>query len=219
MSIIVAIDGPAGAGKSTIAKLVARRLGATLLDTGAIYRSLALAAKRRGIAWDDEQRLAALADELPLRFELQGEDNRVLLGDEDVSSAIRTPEISRGASQVSGLGGVRAALLAMQRRFGARGSVVAEGRDIGTVVFPDATVKVFMVADPEARARRRLDDLRAAGDEQTTLEEVLEAQQQRDAADSGRAVAPLVPADDATHLDTSTLTIEQTVAAVLELLR
>jgi cytidylate kinase len=217
MSIIVAIDGPAGAGKSTIAKLVAQRLEATLLDTGAIYRSLALAAQRRGVDWGDESALTAIAEELPLRFELRDGVNHVLLADEDISSTIRTPEMSAGASQVSGLPRVRAALLEMQRRFADRGSVVAEGRDIGTVVFPRATVKVFMVADERARARRRLGDLRAAGDQQTTLEQVLEAQRRRDAADSGRAVAPLVPADDATRLDTSTMSIEQTVDAVIGL--
>ncbi|PID37874.1 MAG: cytidylate kinase [Deltaproteobacteria bacterium] len=217
MSIIVAIDGPAGAGKSTIAKLVAERLGATLLDTGAIYRGLALAARREGIAWDDEEGLAALAAKLPLRFQLRDGENHVLLADDDISAVIRTPEISSGASQVSGLPQVRAALLEMQRRFADRGSVVAEGRDIGTVVFPGASVKVFMNADERARARRRLGDLRASGDEETTLEQVLEAQQRRDAADSGRAVAPLVPADDATQLDTSGLTVEQTVEAVLAL--
>lgn len=215
--LIVAIDGPAGAGKSTIARLVAERTGATLLDTGAIYRALALAARRSGIGWDREAALAELADSLALAFRLEGGLNRVFLGEEDVTSAIRTPEIARGASAVSALPAVRAALLEMQRAFARRGAVVAEGRDIGTVVFPEAGTKVFLIADEEARAARRLADLRAAGDEQTSLEEVLAAQRARDAADSGRAVAPLKPAADACHVDSTGLGIDEVVEAVLVL--
>ena len=217
MSLIVAIDGPAGAGKSTIAKRVAAHLGATLLDTGAIYRSVALVARRRGISWDDERRLADLAAALPLRFKLLDGVNHVFVADEDVSSAIRTQEIATGASQVSRLPDVREALLGAQRAFGRKMAVVAEGRDIGTVVFPDADVKVFLVADEEARARRRLADLQAGGDVETSLTHVLEAQRHRDASDSGRSVAPLIPAEDAVHIDTTMLTIEEVVAAVLDL--
>ena len=155
----VVIDGPAGAGKSTVARRVARRLGYMLLATGAIYRTLALAAREAGVDWGDSEGLASLAAELPIRFSMEQDVNRVLLGERDVSEAIRTPEMSLGASRVSALGPVREALLELQRQFARSTSVVAEGRDMGTVVFTDARVKIFLVADPEVRARRRLLEL------------------------------------------------------------
>lgn len=216
MHRVIAIDGPAGSGKSTVARRVAQALGIMLLDTGAIYRSLALRARELGVAWDDAGALAALCEGLELAFSLEGERNRVLLDGRDVSDAIRTPEISLGASRVSALPEVRAALLDRQRRFAASGSLVAEGRDIGTVVFPSARPKVFLSASPEVRARRRHAELLAAG-RAAELEAVLREQIARDAADEGRAAAPLRAAADAVTVDTSELEIEEVVARILAL--
>jgi CMP/dCMP kinase len=216
--LVIAIDGPAGAGKSTVAKRVARQLSCTLLDTGAIYRTVALVARRRGVDWNDGPALAELARGLDITFQLEVERNRVLLGAEEISDAIRTMEMSRGASQVSALVEVRRALLQLQRAFAARGPVVAEGRDIGTVVFPGAQLKIFLVADPRERARRRHLELQAAGHE-ASEERVLAEQSARDAADSGRAVAPLRPAEDAVIIDTSRLSIDEVVARIVALAR
>ena len=161
--LIVAIDGPAGAGKSTAARLLAARLGYALLDTGAIYRSMALRARERGVTWDDGPGVAALADGIDIAFRLDGAVNHVTLNGQDVTTAIRTPEISDGASRVSALPEVRAALLGLQRRIGAAGGVVVEGRDVGTVVFPQAEAKFFLTASTDERARRRVAELAAAG--------------------------------------------------------
>jgi cytidylate kinase len=213
VQVVVTIDGPAGAGKSTVAKQLARTLGYRLLDTGAIYRSVALVAVRRGIAWSDAKPLAALARDLDIRFELVGDVNHVFLGAEDVSAAIRTPEISQGASQVSAHPPVRAALLDLQRRLGAGGGVVVEGRDTGTVVFPHAQAKFFLVATPEERARRRVAELAERGtvvDHATTLAEITE----RDTRDAGRDVAPMKPAPDAVLIDSSAMTIDAVVDAM-----
>ncbi|WP_437722291.1 (d)CMP kinase [Sorangium sp. So ce861] len=230
----VAIDGPAGAGKGTVARGLAERLGYLLVDTGAIYRAVALAVHRVGLAWDETGAIGALAEDLasggritlergappdstdavaahasaaraaseggPPRSSVGGSGMRVLLDGEDVSSAIRAPEISLGASRVSAVPAVRKALLAMQRQAGAGGGVVLEGRDIGTVVFPDAEVKFFLTAPAEIRAKRRYDELVARGmtvSFEATLSDVL----RRDKADSERAVAPLRKADDAILVD------------------
>jgi CMP/dCMP kinase len=215
---IVAIDGPAGAGKSTAARRLAARLGFALVDTGAIYRAVALAASRAGIAFDDEPRLAALLPSVAIRFEpaSDGGGQHVLLGGEDVSQAIRTPAMSLGASAVSACGAVRAGLLDLQRRLataeGQRGAVL-EGRDIGTVVFPDADAKFFLTASPEVRAGRRHAELAAKGDK-ATLAEVLADQVKRDRDDSERAVAPLKAAGDAVVVDTSGLDLDAVVAAL-----
>jgi cytidylate kinase len=205
---IVAIDGPAGAGKSTASRRLAARLGFAMVDTGAIYRAVALAADRRAVAWDDDAGLGELLAALDVRFEPPppgGGSQRVLLDGEDVTAAIRTPRVSLGASAVSARPVVRAGLLELQRRLAlAAGSpgAVLEGRDIGTVVFPDADAKFFLTASPEVRARRRFDELRARGDA-ATYDDVLADQLRRDRQDSERAVAPLRPAPDAVVLDSS----------------
>lgn len=222
--LIVAIDGPAGAGKSTVSKILARRLGLQLVDTGAIYRCVALMATREGIALDDDKKLSELLSRVKISFKVMGEENHVFLGGEDVSGDIRTPDISMGASKVSGRAVVREGLLALQRRLALEAPIgaVLEGRDIGTVVFPDADLKFFLEANPEIRARRRYEELFQKGVE-STLTEVLVDQTKRDKDDSSREVAPLKPADDAIKLDSTTLplsevvqTIEQTVRIALE---
>jgi len=214
---LVVIDGPAGAGKTTVARALARALGVPLLDTGAIYRTLALVAKRRGIAWDDEAALVELCRDMPIDFgELPEGDARqpVRHAGEDVTLAIRTPDIAQGASKVSAHPGVRAALLGIQRALGSRGAV-AEGRDMGTVVFPHARHKFFLTADLPTRARRRAAELAATGAAVPPLSEVERDIAERDARDSGREAAPLRQADDATLLDTSGLSIDRVVAKLL----
>ena len=213
---IVAIDGPAGAGKSTASRRLAARLGFAMVDTGAIYRAVALAATRLGIALDDDERLAGLLPGVDIRFAppaVPGGGQRVLLGDEDVSEEIRTPPMSLGASKVSGRPVVRAGLLELQRRLAlapGNAGAVLEGRDIGTVVFPDAEAKFFLTASPEERARRRHAELVAKGDPQT-FEQVLADQLRRDRDDSERAVAPLKPADDATVVDSTAVSLDEVV--------
>lgn len=211
-SLVVAIDGPAGAGKSTIARKVAERTGLSLVDTGAIYRALALAAKRAGVAPDDAEGLAALASSLPISFEMKGGENRVRLGDEDVSDAIRVPEVSMLASQVSKHLPVRAQLLELQRELGRAGAVL-EGRDIGTVVFPDAAVKVFLTASAEERARRRAEQLAEKGQAQP-FDQVLAEIVERDRQDESREVAPLKPAPDAEIVDSTYMTEDEVVSFI-----
>lgn len=218
-AIIVALDGPAGAGKSTVAKLVAARVGLSLVDTGAIYRTLALCALRAGHSVDDGVALGAVAATLPtrLRFQVQDGQNRVFLDGEDVSTEIRTPAVSAAASSVARHPEVRGALLGLQRALGrlGKGSVL-EGRDIGTVVFPDADVKAFVTAAPEERARRRLAELAARGDSadyQTVLDEIIA----RDKQDEERPVAPLKPAPDAVRVDTTGKSLEQVTDEIVAL--
>jgi cytidylate kinase len=212
--IVVAIDGPAGSGKSTIAKRVATRLQFTYIDTGAMYRAVALWAVRQGVAFDDRHRMEQLA----AAAEVGLEPGRVSLNGEDVTEAIRVPEVSNGASKIAVIAGVRRAMVAKQREFGKRMSAVMEGRDIGTVVFPDADVKIYLDAAVPERVRRRLVDLRKAGDPIT--EEELTAQiRERDLRDSTRADAPLSQAPDAIYLDSTGLTIEQVEEEILKLVR
>jgi len=208
--VVVTIDGPAGAGKSSVAKQLARRLGYRLLDTGAIYRSVALVAKQRGIAWTDAKACAEIARALDIVFDFVGDKNHVSVGGEDVTAAIRTPDVSQGASQVSAHPEVRAALLDLQRRLGAGGGVVVEGRDTGTVVFPNADAKFFLTASDEERAKRRMLELGQGADLQTVLREIRE----RDHRDASRDVAPMVPAADALIVDSSTQTLEEVVESL-----
>ncbi|HZX42147.1 MAG TPA: (d)CMP kinase [Myxococcaceae bacterium] len=209
---IVAIDGPAGAGKSTVSKLLARRLGLSFVDTGALYRTVALAARREGIATPDDAGLSALLGRIRISFRAVGDENRVYLDGEDVSSEIRTPEISLLASAVSARPVVREGLLGLQRRLALEAPVgaVLEGRDIGTVVFPDADLKFFLEANADVRARRRYEELFQKGAE-STLDAVLADQTKRDRDDASRAVAPLKPAEDAVRVDSSGLPLSEVV--------
>ena len=220
---LVTIDGPAGAGKSTVSQELADRLGYTYLDTGALYRTVALCVgedaslqQALGSGRLDEgaqARLGELTGGLPIRFEDGG--RRTWLGERDVTDVIRTPEISQAASKVSAVPAVREALLGLQRRLAAGGGVVAEGRDVGTVVFPDAEVKFYLTADPECRARRRVAQLAEAGIE-ADLAETQREIEERDARDQGRAVAPLRRPDDAVEIDSGPLSAGQVVARMLE---
>jgi len=213
--MIVAIDGPAGAGKSTLARRVAAKLGAVYIDTGAMYRAVALAALRSGIPLDDAERLEALAGQADIGFEPGG--SRVLLDGEDVSEAIRKPEISPASSRVSAIPGVRRALVSKQREMAASGSVVMEGRDIGTVVFPGAEVKIFLDANPEVRAARRVRELEEKGPAPPAAEIAREIRE-RDRRDSTRADSPLTRAPDAVLLDTTALSLDEVERVILEII-
>lgn len=221
---IVAIDGPAGSGKTTVSRLVAQRLGYVVLDTGALYRALALAASRAPIETGTSSRkleelTEALVERGAIVLEaLPGGGVRVLLDGEDVSQAIRTPEMSQRASEVSAVPGVRSSLLELQRKIGENGGVVVEGRDIGSVVFPDAEAKFFLTASVERRAERRHGEL-SATENAPTLSAVLEQVVQRDRRDSERAIAPLMQAQDAALMDSTHLDIEQVVDRIVESVR
>ena len=226
--LIVALDGPAGAGKSTVAKMVAERAGLSLVDTGAIYRTVALLALKQGISVDDGAALGLIAGTLPsrLRFVVEGGINRVFLdaeqgtwSTEELSASIRSPEVSAAASSVARHPAVRAALLHLQRTLGRRGKgSVLEGRDIGTVVFPDADVKVFVTASPSQRAFRRINELREKGlDQGETHATVLRDILARDAQYEQRVEAPLRAADDAVVVDTTDKTLVQVTDEVLAL--
>lgn len=216
--MIVAIDGPAGAGKSSVSAAVAERLGFQLIDTGALYRCVGLLGMREGTSLEDGERLAALASTIEARFEMRDGVNHVILGDEDVTAAIRTEEASDAASRVSALGPVRDALLELQRSLGKAGDCVMEGRDIGTVVFPNADVKVYLTAKLRVRAERRLKDYEARG-EPRTVKEVESEIAARDERDMNRPVAPLKQADDAVELDTTEMGFEQVVAHITAMVR
>ncbi len=212
--VVIAVDGPAASGKGTIAAAVAQALAFNYLDSGALYRLVALKALRTGTAFDDGPRLAALARALDVRFD----DGRIALDGADATAAIREEAVSAGASQVAVHAAVRQALIERQRAFRRAPGLVADGRDMGTVVFPDARVKAFVTASAEERARRRHKQLIAKGIS-ITMDSLLRDIRERDARDAGRAAAPLRPADDAVLLDTTNLTIDEAVARVLALYR
>lgn len=218
--MIIAIDGPSGAGKSTVAKAVARKLGFSCLDTGAMYRSVAWRALHDGVALDDAEALGTLARTCPIEFTHEGGDpqpRRVLIDGEDVTEAIRTAQVDRAVSPVSAVPAVRQALVAQQQRIGRSGDYVVEGRDIGTAVFPDAELKVFLTASAEERAHRRVRQNVDRGIGSIDYDEVLADIERRDAVDSSRAASPLVPAPDAVHLDSTGHYIEQIIDEICRL--
>ncbi|MFD2189697.1 (d)CMP kinase [Pistricoccus aurantiacus] len=212
---VLTVDGPGGAGKGTISRLVAERLGWHLLDSGALYRLTALAAAWHDVVLDDEDALEPLAANLDVCFLSDGGDARILMEGHDVSQSIRTEQIGDRASRVAALPRVRQALLQRQRDFRQSPGLVADGRDMGTVVFPQATLKIFLTASAEERARRRYLQLRQAG-ENASLPSLLKEIQLRDARDMQRSVAPLVPAQDAVELDTTHLSISEVVDQLIQ---
>lgn len=214
--LIIAIDGPAGAGKSTLARRIAERVGAIYIDTGAMYRAVALWAQRQGIPTDDPQRIEALAQHAQIAFEPP--DNRIMLNGEDVSGEIRTPEISTAASQVAAIPGVRRAMVNIQREIASHATVVMEGRDIGTVVFPDAEVKIYLDASTDVRAQRRADEL-ASRQVPVDFAELARQIEERDARDRNRATSPLMQAADAVYLDSSNLSAGEVEEEILRIIR
>lgn len=216
----VAIDGPAGAGKSTVAKAVAQGRGFVYLDTGAMYRSVALLALEGDVDLADEAALAAIAESIELAFVPAADGGqRVLVGGRDVTSEIRTPRVDAAVSSVSSVPAVRTSMVELQRRLAGAADVVAEGRDIGTVVFPDAEVKVFLTADAHARAHRRsVQNTQRFGADEACEEDIYRRIVERDRADSTRATAPLVAAEDAVHIDSSGLGVADVVRLVEDLI-
>jgi len=216
--LIIAIDGPVGSGKSTVARRIAEILGYVYIDSGAMYRSVALKALRRGISLADGEALTALTGHTRIDLRTEGGSQKVLLDDEDVTAAIRKPEVAQGASQVAVVPGVRELLVAEQRRAGAPGGVVMEGRDIGSVVFPDADLKIFLTASPEIRAGRRWREHEQKGDA-IDLPRTLEEIQERDQRDRERATSPLVQAPDAVVVDSTAMEPEEVARLVVMLAR
>jgi cytidylate kinase len=210
VSKIIAIDGPAGSGKSTASRLLARRLNYLYLDTGAMYRAVALQAKREGVDLKDREKISRLCRDLDLHFKTLDGATRLSLGAEDISAAIRSPEMDMLSSAISAIKEVREAMTLLQRKMAEQGGVGAEGRDMGTVVFPGADYKFFVNADPGVRADRRYRERLERG-ESVSREEVEQELKKRDDQDMTRALAPLVPAKDAIIIDTTTLTVEEVV--------
>ncbi|HVH90216.1 MAG TPA: (d)CMP kinase [Candidatus Acidoferrum sp.] len=217
-ALIIAIDGPSAAGKSTLAKRLAKDLGFTYLDTGGMYRALALKVLREGIDIGNDGALTELIGRTDIDLVVTEGKLKVLLDGEDVSHEIRTPEVSQMASKASTLEVVRRWMLVLQRGFGRRGNVVAEGRDIGTVVFPDAEVKIYLDASAQERARRRVEELRQAG-RQVSLDETLREMWERDKRDSERDLAPLRKADDAIAIDSTSVDAEALAQRVMQQIR
>jgi cytidylate kinase len=212
--VIVAIDGPAGAGKSSVARTVALRLGFSYLDTGAMYRAVALACLEHGLGPDDPEAVEKLARDLDIRID----GDRVFIGPRDVAERIRAPEVTAVVSDISALPGVRAALASHQRRMAESQDVVMEGRDIGTVVFPDADLKIFLTASADERARRRARQ-EGHGEDESTLARIQDSIERRDRADESRAQSPLVRASDAVLLDSTELTFEEVAEAIVALVK
>lgn len=215
--INVAIDGPAGAGKSTIAKAAAKELGFIYVDTGALYRAVAYNAVKTG-AIDDEQKIINMLDSTKVELKYVNGVQAVYLNGEDVSAFIRTPEISMGASKVSAIPQVRAFLLNLQREIASTNNVIMDGRDIATVVLPNADVKIFLFASPECRAERRYKELIEKG-ESVSFEDVLKDVNQRDYQDSHREIAPLKPSDDSIMADTSELTLQESIDLIVNTIK
>ena len=216
--IRVALDGPSGAGKSTVAKALSARLGLVYVDTGALYRTVGYYVRQKGADPKSEAEVTRLLPEMQVELCYRNGEQHVMLNGEDLGQKIREPEISMYASAVSALPSVRAFLLDMQRNIARHQSVVMDGRDIGTVILPDAEIKIFLSASSEARARRRYRELTEKGIA-TTYEDVLRDMEERDRNDAGRAVAPAIPAADAVKMDNSHMTVEENVEAILQLIR
>ena len=216
--MIVAIDGPSGAGKSTLAKRVARELGFTYLDTGAMYRALALKILRQGLNLEDSAKLAELVDSTEIDLVESGGTLKVVLDGTNVSDLIRTPEVSQMASKGSAFPVVRKRMLNLQRRLGKKGNVVAEGRDIGTVIFPHADVKIYLDASVDERARRRYEELRKTG-RAISYDDTVREMEERDKRDTERELAPLRKADDAVVIDSSALDAEEVAETVLRVIQ
>ncbi len=215
--LVVAIDGPAGAGKSTIAKLVAEKLGYAYIDTGAMYRSVAWKFLQTGADFDGDF-ISGLAEKMLIEFKPEAKVNRVFVDGVEVTTAIRSQEVTANVSRVAAIGAVREAMVAQQRRMGEAGGILMDGRDIGTVVFPQADVKVFLTASVEERALRRYKELVAKG-EDVKLEVLQQEIANRDKQDSERAISPLRQAEDALYLDTSAMTIEEVTTYLMQLVQ
>ena len=218
MSKIITVDGPAGSGKSTVSRLLAKKLGVLYLDTGAMYRAVALQVKREGVDPRDGEGLKELCGRLDIRFEPDAAGSRIYLGEEDISLAIRSPEMDMLSSRISAVQEVREAMTDLQRKVGGRGGLVAEGRDMGTVVFPDADHKFFVTASPEVRANRRYRERLERGEE-VSREAVREDLKKRDDQDATRAIAPLRPARDAMKIDTTAMDPARVVEIMLAAVR
>jgi len=217
VALVITIDGPAGSGKSTVSRLLARRLKVLYLDTGAMYRAVALKAKREGVDLKDREKISKLCRDLELHFKTTDGTARLFVGAEDISAAIRSPEMDMLSSAVSALKEVREAMTLLQRKMAEQGGVVAEGRDMGTVVFPDADYKFFVNADPGVRAGRRYRERLERG-ESVSRGEVEKELRKRDDQDMTRALAPLVPAKDAIIIDTTHLTVEEVVEKMVRIM-
>ena len=216
--IAAAIDGPAGAGKSTIARIAAKELGFIYIDTGAMYRSIGLACMKSNIDVNDAEAVKSILPQTEISIVFKDGEQHILLNGKDVSDEIRTEKVSMSASSVSAIPAVRSFLLELQRSFAKENNVIMDGRDIGTVVLPDAQVKIFLTASPESRARRRTDQLAEKGieaDYKAVLEDIIK----RDYNDTHRETAPLKAADDAVLVDTTELTLEQSIAAISQIIK